>query len=251
MIVSAELEQAGMEVDGVTATLQDDTLHVVVERDSGHAGPRLEGMHMPAQEIFQGLIEEKLQVERARIRQGDQKTREAPASTTDLYFAEMSPVGLGLLPGKESESQECFSLHRAQAGYQAPQLHNASGIAAIADHLENTGGPQSGIALQSRSHELDVGIGQARTQSGLATGQAVLQSTTHGVGMNTELPSDRANFPVFGIEPVTNLSLRFQIEHPAPPLQRYGLTNRPCRPQTMQRSQPENHDERLSRRLGL
>ena len=65
MIVSAEFEQAGMEVDGVTATLQHHTPHVVVQDDAGHAGPRLKGTHMPTQKIFHGLIEEKLQVESA------------------------------------------------------------------------------------------------------------------------------------------------------------------------------------------
>jgi hypothetical protein len=54
-------------------------------------------------------------------------------------------------------------------------------------------------------------------QRRLATGRAVLQSTTNGVGVNTELLSDRADLPVFGIEPVANLSLSFQIEHPVPP----------------------------------
>ena len=104
MIVSAKLEQPRMEVDGVAATLHDDTLHVVVEHDSGHARPGLKSAHMPAEKILQGLIEEKLQVQSARIRENDHKAGEAPASTADSYFAEMSPVGLGLLSGKESQS---------------------------------------------------------------------------------------------------------------------------------------------------
>src|SRR5215470_13261557 len=110
-----------MEVDGVAATLHDDTLHVVIEHDSGHARPRGKGMHVPAQKIFQALIEEKLQVQSARIRENDHKAAEAPASTADPYFAEMSPVGLCFLSGEKSQSQEGFPSHRTQAGDQATQ----------------------------------------------------------------------------------------------------------------------------------
>src|SRR5947207_13868063 len=62
----------------------------------------------------------------------------------------------------------------------------------------------------------------------------------HRVVVNTELLRNGADCPVFGVEQVTNVSLRFKIEHPIPPFQEYGSMNRPLRPQTMQRSQPEN-----------
>ena len=57
--------------------------------------------------------------------------------------------------------------------------------------------------------------------------------------------------PVFGVEQVTNVSLRFKIEHPIPPFQEYGSMNRPRRPQTMQRSQPENVRGLLWRRASV
>lgn len=49
-----------------------------------------------------------------------------------------------------------------------------------------------------------------------------------------------ADFPVWGVKPVTNPRLHSPLAHPAPPFQRYGPTNRPRRPQTMQRDKPES-----------
>jgi hypothetical protein len=48
-------------------------------------------------------------------------------------------------------------------------------------------------------------------------GDVVLQGTAHRVVVNTELLRNGADFPVFGVEQVTNVRLRFQIEHPVPP----------------------------------
>src|SRR5947207_13475225 len=73
----------------------------------------------------------------------------------------------------------------------------------------------------------------------------------HRVVVNTELLRNGADCPVFGVEQVTNVSLRFKIEHPIPPFQEYGSMNRPRRPQTMQRSQPENARGLLWRRAGV
>src|SRR5437764_13951796 len=101
----------------------------------------------PAQEFFHGLIEEKLQAESTRVRKGNQKAGESPACTADPNFAEMSPVGLCLLSGKQAQSQQRFASHRPQANHHAPQLHDASGIAAIAEQLNNTYGPQLRIVL--------------------------------------------------------------------------------------------------------
>ena len=90
----------------------------------------------------------------------------------------------------------------------------------------------------------DFGISSLRR---LLAGDETSRAAKYGVGVNTEFSSDRADFPVFGIKPVRNLSLIFQMKHPALPLQRYGSMNRPRRPQMMQRSQPKNPGEGLSR----
>jgi hypothetical protein len=109
-------------------------------------------------------------------------------------------------------------------------------------------GELSGCSRQRDQAESDSFGPPTRCRFALAFAHSVALTFNDG---HLELLSDRADFPVLGIEQVANLSLRFQIEHPAPPLQRYGSTNRPRRPQTMQRSQPENHGQGLSGRRGL
>jgi hypothetical protein len=56
-----------MEVDLVAAALQHGTAEVVIENHAGLAGPRLEGLPVPAQEVLQGLVEEELQIQRPPV----------------------------------------------------------------------------------------------------------------------------------------------------------------------------------------
>src|SRR5260370_25839242 len=150
MVVTAEFEKPRMEVDGVAAAFQYHTFEIIVQRYARGSCPGLESMDVPAQEVLYGLIEEKLQVERARVRKGNQKAGEAPACTADSNFSEMRPVGWCLLSGKQAQSQKRFPSHRTEAGHHAPQLYDASGIAAVADHLKTADGSQMRIHLLRR-----------------------------------------------------------------------------------------------------
>ena len=147
VVVTTEFEKSRIKEDGVAAAFQHDTFEIIVKGDAGSSRPGLKSMDVPAQEVFHGLIEEKLQVESTRVRKSDQKAGEAPTCTANPNFPEMSPVGLRLFSGKQAQSQKRFPSHRTQAGHHAPQLHDASGIAAIADHLKNACGPQLRIVL--------------------------------------------------------------------------------------------------------
>ena len=147
VVVTTEFEKSRIKEDGVAAAFQHDTFEIIVKGNAGSSRPGLKSMDVPAQEVFHGLIEEKFQVESARVRKGDQKAGETPACTANPNFAEMGPVGLRLFSGKQAQSQKRFPSHRAQAGHYAPQLYDASGIAAIADHLKNACGSQLRIVL--------------------------------------------------------------------------------------------------------
>jgi hypothetical protein len=68
VIVATQLKQPGMEQNLIAAPLQHGALEVVVKNHSRLARPCLKRMHMPAQEVFQGLIEKELQIQGARIR---------------------------------------------------------------------------------------------------------------------------------------------------------------------------------------
>src|SRR5260370_27241585 len=140
VVVTTEFEKSRIKEDGVAAAFQHHTFEIIVKGDAGSSRPGLKSMDVPAQEVFHGLIEEKLQVESTRVRKGNQKAGESPTCTTDPNFAEMSPVGLCLLSGKQAQSQKRFPSHRTQAGHHAPQLYAASGTAAVPDHPMNTRG---------------------------------------------------------------------------------------------------------------
>src|SRR5215472_8686754 len=61
----------------------------------------------------------------------------------------------------------------------------------------------------------------------------------NGVWVQTELPRDGADFPMFSVEPVTDLCPQFAAEHVHLRKKRgNGSTKRPRRPQRIQRSNP-------------
>ena len=53
---------------------------------------------------------------------------------------------------------------RTQAGHGAPQLDDAAGVTAVADHLVNAGGAQPRMLIQSLADELQVRIDDGWTQ---------------------------------------------------------------------------------------
>ena len=58
----AQLDQPGMKLDLIAAALQHCTLEVVVKNYTRLPVPILKRMHVAAQEVLHGLIEEELQV---------------------------------------------------------------------------------------------------------------------------------------------------------------------------------------------
>ena len=59
----------------------------------------------------------------------------------------MCPVRLGLLARKSFQPQKRFAGRGAQTGHDAAQLADATGVAALADHLKQAGSAQAGMAL--------------------------------------------------------------------------------------------------------
>ena len=60
MIVGGEFQQAGVEVDGVAAAFENDTLEIVIENRSGRAAPVLEGMDVSQEKVLETLIQKEL-----------------------------------------------------------------------------------------------------------------------------------------------------------------------------------------------
>jgi hypothetical protein len=120
VVVTTEFEKSRIKEDRVAAAFQHDAFEIVVKGDARSSRLGLKRMDVPAQEVFHGLVEEKLQVESTRVRKGNQKAGKTPACTANLNFAEMGLVSLRLLSGKQAQSQKRFPSHRTQARHHAP-----------------------------------------------------------------------------------------------------------------------------------
>src|SRR5438067_9964989 len=152
----------------------------------------------------------------------------------------MCPIDLGLLSGKHLKLQERFASLRAQAGNGAAQLHDASAVAAIANHLVNACGTQSGMLFQNEANKSDVGIDDRRPQRLRALETLALDGVPYGVGMDAQFRGNGADFPMFGVKVASNLRAGFVADHDGSHLRRgmrgNGSMNRPLHPQMQHRS---------------
>src|ERR1039458_1034161 len=95
---------------------------------------RREGMHMAAQKTLHRLIEEELDIQSPRPRQGHHEARQRALCSAYLYAAEMGPVHLSLFTGKDLRAQKCLLPARTQTRHRTPQLPYTARITAIGDH---------------------------------------------------------------------------------------------------------------------
>jgi hypothetical protein len=196
----------------------------------------MEGMEVAEQKAFQRRVEEELQPQRAAVREGYDKSRQASARLAHLDFAKGGPIGLGLFAGKDLQTQEGFPLRGTQLGHDAAQLDHTARIAARFEHLEQAGGAQTGILLESLAEEVQVGISQPGATR-RATAKALgFQSPAHGVGMQAELGRNGTHLPRLGLEPVTDLSLQFSSDQRSFS-RANGLTHPAGRPHRQQHSE--------------
>jgi hypothetical protein len=153
VIVSAQFQQTGMEVDLVAAPFQHGTAKIVMKNHTRLARPGLKGVNVATQEVLHALIEEELQIKRPRVGKGDDKAGKTSAGATDHDFSEVCPIDLRLLGWKHMQAQERFWPTGSQIGHSAPQLDDTALVAALAEHLIDTGGAQPGILVQRLADE--------------------------------------------------------------------------------------------------
>ena len=106
VVMGAQFDQAGIEVNLVAAPLQHGDFEIVVKNHAGLAVPGLKGMHVAAQEVLRRLIEEELQIQSARIRQRHHEAGQSAAGAAHHHVTEVRPVDLRLLAGKGLQTQE-------------------------------------------------------------------------------------------------------------------------------------------------
>ena len=133
----------------------------------------------------------------------------------------LAQVHLCLLGGKGTQSQKDLSGGGTHSGYESAQRDDASGVAALANHLEDPSGAQFRILLEDLANKLLVGFGQAGTSLLFCGGSKTLRSdgSAHGVVVNAQFCGNRPDFPVFGIKEATNLSFQFRGDHRSPPME--------------------------------
>ena len=213
VIVSAQLHQTGMEVDLIATSLKYGTAQIIVQNDSRYPRPSLEGVDMAAQEVLHGLVEEKLQIQRSRVGQGDDKAGQTSAGASDPDFAKVRPVDLRLIALKHVKAQERLYSPGTQIGNDAAQLNHAALIPTVSNHLVDARGAKLWILFQSLADEGQIRIGQAAAQR-LSTIEAVrFNRMANRIGMDSKFVGNRADLPVFGEKQMPNLHTGFCADH--------------------------------------
>ena len=155
-------------------------------------------------------------------------------------MTEVRPIDLGLLAGKHLQLQEGFAPLRTQAGHGAAQLHDATAVAAVPNHLEDARGAQPRMLIESLANKPNVRIDDGRTQRRCAVEALALDGMANGIGMNVQFTGNGANLPVFDVKVAANLCAGFRTDHDTTHflggVRGKGSTNRPTRPQIRQRS---------------
>src|SRR5437764_4037635 len=164
VIMRAQLDQPGVKLDLIAAALQHGAFEIVIKNHSRLPGPILKRMHVAAEEILHGLIEEELQIQSSGIRQRHHEAGQGSLGAAHHHVPKVSPIDLRLLAGKRLELQERFAALRTQAGNGTPQLHYAAAVAAVANHLVDARGGQAWMLIESVANELDVGIDDGYSQ---------------------------------------------------------------------------------------
>jgi len=213
VVVGGEFEQAGMEMNGIAAALEYHAFQIVIQNGSGGPTPIGEGMDVAEEKILQGLIEEELQPQGAAVGEGQQEGGQAATGTADGDFAKVGPIGLCLLAGEGVKAEEGFAARRAQFGDDTPELTDAAGVTARANHLEEAGGAQARILLQGLTQEVEIGIREAITKAGMAAEAVGVQGGAYGIGMQAELGRKRADLPMLGMEEMADASDLFIGNH--------------------------------------
>jgi len=89
-----------VKLDLIAAALQHRTFEIVVKNHARLPVPILKSMHVAAQEILRGLIEEEFQIQSPGIRQRHHEAGQSSLGAAHHHMPKVSPVDLRLLARK-------------------------------------------------------------------------------------------------------------------------------------------------------
>jgi hypothetical protein len=92
------------------------------------------------------------------------------------------------------------------------QLNHAARVTSVSKHLEQSGGPQARILLESLLNELQVRVREVTSVSSPLE-PVGLQGTAYRLTVQTQLRSNGSDFPVFGEEQTADLDHNFRRNH--------------------------------------
>ena len=119
----------------------------IVLQAPGRSTPVVKGVNVAEEKILQALVEEEFQPQGTAVGEGEDEAGQTPAGAAHADFAEVCPVRLCRLTGESAQTQKSFALGRAQFGHHTAELRHAARVTALADHLEEASGAQTGILL--------------------------------------------------------------------------------------------------------
>ena len=198
-VVGGELEQRGMEPDGVAAAFEHDAFHVVVEQDPRRAPECGERLDVAADEVGERSAEGEAYEGVSGVAQHQHERHQGTLGASDGELAEVRPVDLGLLAWKGAKPQIRFTgPARAQLRDAVAEVVGAAGVAPHLDHVEQPRGGERGEALQRLGDESHVGVelrGPTRAPA-LALDPGLAQHPLDGGVVDAELRGDGAHPPV-------------------------------------------------------
>ena len=218
--MAGEVEELGIEADGVAAALQHDALQVVVPELAGHPLPRLEGVDMAPQEVAHRGVEVEAQEDASREAENHHEAHQRAFRTADLHLAEVSPVDLGLLAGKGLQAQISLGRRLRPLGRDhVAEVALAPLVAALAHHLVEPAGGQLRIASQCLADEGHEGIElRAPVPPRMPKHSVVGQYAPDRDVMDAELACDGADLPLLGVMEAQDLRARLLVDGHLTPL---------------------------------
>jgi hypothetical protein len=135
----------------------------------------------------------------------------------DCDFSEMGPIHLTLFPWKSAQAKKRFLVRWTNTGDKSAQLDHTAGIATIANHLKNPGGPQAWMLCQNLPNEAGIRIrGTGSKRLGVVE-PVGFNGKTDCLVMNPEFSGDGSDLPMLGIKPMAYLGTSLCVNQGSPP----------------------------------
>ncbi|MNS91047.1 hypothetical protein D3C72_1251210 [compost metagenome] len=214
-VMSGQLQQSGMEPDGLSVAFQDCGLQVVIQELSGDTPEILEGVHMAPEEVGHPVPQVEAKEDPPGPGEDHDESQEPALGVSDADLAEVGPVYLSLLAGESSQAHVGFC--RGPGAVTRDDLAEvalASGIAPGLDHVEEALRGEGGKVLQSLLDEGEIGVGHGGLGHELVGSDAPsFENAADGGMVDAKLGGDGVESPLLGVVEAKDLSLLLLGNH--------------------------------------